>query len=178
MQVSKDRVAVVFLVGLGSPAAVVSARHVLSCMSHNFCVCRNAADPMSSMRKPLETHVLGSCHEGAGQRVSPSTSQHSPQHAHTATVDSFKWTALNSFTGSRAASGAREGRTRVLTGGDDAMRRAFREAILEDVVKCGATDDAGLQRLFDRWVGVNPVENRPALVQAIKDVQVRLDAPL
>lgn len=58
------------------------------------------------------------------------------------------------------------------------MRRAFRDAILEDVVKRGATDDAGLQRLFDRWVEVNPVENRAALEQAINDVQVRLDAPL
>lgn len=67
------------------------------------------------------------------------------------------------------------------TRGDDhggALRHAFREAILEDVVKGGIVDDSGLRRLFDRWVQVNPVQNRSALAQAIQDVQVRLDKPL
>lgn len=62
--------------------------------------------------------------------------------------------------------------------GHTALRRAFRDAVLDDVVKGGIVDDAGLQRLFDRWVQVNPAQHQAALADAFKDVQVQLDAPL
>lgn len=100
--------------------------------------------------------MAGSCHTGAPTSGRVAARQSSQHHGSTAA-----WATSSSFKGNM-----------------DPLRRAFREAILQDVVKNGITDDAGLQQLFDRWVQVNPVQHRPALALAIEDVQVRLDSPL
>lgn len=133
-----------------------SATHALPCQRPNVSICRHAADPMASMRRPLEVQMAGSCHTGAPTSGRVAARQSSQHHGSTAA-----WATSSSFKGNM-----------------DPLRRAFREAILQDVVKNGITDDAGLQQLFDRWVQVNPVQHRPALALAIEDVQVRLDSPL
>lgn len=87
------------------------------------------------------------------------------------------WGTVDSASKTRGLA-ATVGQTRTLQRHADALRSAFREGILEDVIKGGITDDVGLQKLFDRWVEVNPVHHRAALALAIQDVQIRLDSPL
>eukprot|EP00892_Ulva_mutabilis_P011379 jgi/Ulvmu1/8613/UM046_0011.1 len=122
---------------------------------------------MSSIRRPL---ALGTFPRGKVTRIA--TTQ-----AWTDRLSSPRRHDGTSF--GRGKYGARMG-SPTGAGGDrhTALRHAFRDAIFEDVVTGGIVDDAGLQRLFERWVQVNPAEHRPALADALLDVQVRLDTPI
>lgn len=151
-----------------------SQKHAIEVSLQLCCsVCRHGGDHLASVRRPLEYHTVGRCPEGAGTSVRMPGSQ---QQAHVTQIGTG--TRGTAHRPGRTAAMGCTGQTQVGRTTEDALRQAFREGMLEDIVKGSISDDAGLQQLFDRWVQVNPVQHRPALEKAIKDVQVRLDSPL
>lgn len=58
-----------------------------------------------------------------------------------------------------------------------ALRRAFKDDLLDEIVRTQAFDDGSMQSVFDRWLRSHQLTQRPALLEAVQSVRRTLDAP-